>query len=78
MDHSIEPLEDREGGEDTREAALLQQIRKNGHDGRGTGKRAFLVKVSHVGGHKFAGNVIVYSPSGTGVWYGRVSPEKVS
>ncbi|CAF4351765.1 unnamed protein product, partial [Rotaria sp. Silwood2] len=27
------------------------------------------LKISHVGGHKFAGNVIVY-PSGT--WYGRV------
>jgi len=29
------------------------------------------VKVSHIGGHKFAGNVIVYPG---GVWYGRVLP----
>lgn len=28
---------------------------------------------SHVGGHKFAGNVIVYGPQG-GHWYGRVKP----
>jgi len=28
------------------------------------------LKISHVGGHKFAGNVIIY-PSGT--WYGRVT-----
>lgn len=29
------------------------------------------IQVSHIGGHKFAGNVIVYP---TGVWYGRVLP----
>jgi len=29
------------------------------------------VLISHIGGHKYAGNVIVY-PSGT--WYGRVTP----
>jgi hypothetical protein len=29
------------------------------------------LKISHVGGHKWAGNVIVYPP---GVWYGRVTP----
>jgi hypothetical protein len=80
VDHSIGPLEDRDGDEATREMGFLQQIRRGEgrHDGYGAVKRALLVKVSHVGGHKFAGNVIVYSPSGTGVWYGRVFPEKVS
>ena len=45
--------------------------------------------VSHTGGHKFAGNVIVYIPpgfrtdgemsplAGQGVWYGRVEPRHV-
>lgn len=47
--------------------------------------------ISHIGGHKFAGNVIVYLPptlrtpdglaahplAGYGVWYGRVQPEHV-
>lgn len=46
--------------------------------------------VSHVGGHKFAGNVMVYIPprlkkqngedhelAGCGVWYGRVEPKHV-
>lgn len=39
---------------------------------------------SHLSGHKFAGNVIVYLPSilegggtGLGVWYGRVEPKHV-
>ncbi|KAM3423836.1 hypothetical protein BST61_g1235 [Cercospora zeina] len=41
--------------------------------------------ISHVGGHKWAGNVIVYIPpkftsnalAGKGIWYGRVAPEHV-
>jgi leucyl-tRNA synthetase len=41
--------------------------------------------ISHIGGHKFAGNVIMYIPpsmtgnalKGSGVWYGRVGPENV-
>lgn len=30
-----------------------------------------MLSVSHIGGHKFAGNVIVYPG---GIWYGRVQP----
>ncbi|KAK4227084.1 altered inheritance of mitochondria protein 32 [Podospora fimiseda] len=46
--------------------------------------------ISHIGGHKFAGNVIIYLPpglktgsgkphplSGHGIWYGRVEPRHV-
>jgi (2Fe-2S) ferredoxin len=41
--------------------------------------------ISHIGGHKFAGNVIVYIPpsltghplKGMGIWYGRVAPQHV-
>ncbi|OLN85035.1 Altered inheritance of mitochondria protein 32 [Colletotrichum chlorophyti] len=46
--------------------------------------------ISHIGGHKFAGNVIVYIPpglknaggekhplAGKGIWYGRVEPKHV-
>ncbi|KAI5820106.1 Sucrase/ferredoxin-like-domain-containing protein [Pyronema omphalodes] len=32
---------------------------------------------SHLSGHKFAGNVVVYLPQGWGVWYGRVGTEQV-
>lgn len=31
---------------------------------------------SHIGKHAWAGNVIVYFPSGSGVWYGRVDPKE--
>ncbi|KAF8979084.1 hypothetical protein BGZ46_005824 [Entomortierella lignicola] len=30
--------------------------------------------VSHIGGHKFAGNVIVHKSEGQAIWYGRVEP----
>lgn len=47
--------------------------------GNGAGK-ARVGLISHIGGHKWAGNVIIYMPSGKlqgGVWYGRVAPEHV-
>ena len=52
---------------------------------RDVGVEATVGLVSHVGGHKFAGNVIIYLPpdqgnaelSGAGVWYGRVGPEHI-
>jgi hypothetical protein len=49
------------------------------------GIEADVAQISHIGGHKYAGNVIVYLPPsleghalrGTGIWYGRVGPENV-
>jgi hypothetical protein len=46
---------------------------------------ADVAQISHIGGHKYAGNVIIYLPpclshnalKGTGIWYGRVGPENV-
>lgn len=46
-----------------------------------------ISQISHIGGHKFAGNVIIYIPpilekqghplAGKGIWYGRVEPKHV-
>lgn len=41
--------------------------------------------ISHIGGHVYAGNVIIYVPpslkthplAGRGIWYGRVNPSRV-
>lgn len=33
-----------------------------------------VIYVSHVGGHKFAGNVIIYRDTGEGIWMGLVEP----
>ena len=56
----------------------------------GGGRAARVAAISHVGGHKYAGNVIVYVPpgwvgedgkesplAGKGIWYGRVEPKHV-
>lgn len=56
----------------------------------GQGKTTARVGIiSHIGGHKFAGNVIIYLPpdlkmgnephplAGCGIWYGRVDPKNV-
>ncbi|KAI8337415.1 Sucrase/ferredoxin-like-domain-containing protein [Chlamydoabsidia padenii] len=49
-------------------------LRENDIDEYGEKGTAVLM-VSHVGGHKFAGNLICYTHQGTrGVWYGRVKP----
>jgi (2Fe-2S) ferredoxin len=53
-------------------------------------KTARVGLISHIGGHKFAGNVIVYIPpgmttesgnshalAGCGIWYGRVEPKHI-
>ncbi|KIJ70322.1 hypothetical protein HYDPIDRAFT_122003 [Hydnomerulius pinastri MD-312] len=40
-------------------------------------RKALILRNSHIGGHKFAGNVIIYTPRGASVWYGRVTPHDV-
>lgn len=49
------------------------------------GHRPKVALISHIGGHVFAGNVIIYFPptqtghalAGKGIWYGRVEPRHV-
>lgn len=53
-------------------------------------RTARVGQISHIGGHKFAGNVIIYLPptfknsagnphplAGHGIWYGRIDPKHV-
>lgn len=61
------------------------------HEAAATSPTARVGLISHIGGHKFAGNVIVYLPpslrssdckekhplAGHGIWYGRVEPKHV-
>ncbi|TDZ12816.1 Altered inheritance of mitochondria protein 32 [Colletotrichum spinosum] len=75
-----------EGGE-RGEIAAPEEVGE-GHEEGQTAARVGLI--SHIGGHKFAGNVIVYIPpglgdagggkhplAGKGIWYGRVEPKHV-
>ncbi|PSN70680.1 hypothetical protein BS50DRAFT_673458 [Corynespora cassiicola Philippines] len=78
------------GGRDQR-CGILGPVLKEGFE-RELARRGIEGEVgviSHIGGHKYAGNVIVYVPpgykaeagenalQGSGVWYGRVGPEHV-
>jgi len=69
-------MEEIPGAEDEREAKAIQQLKRLQLTETGT-KRALILFNSHIGGHKFAGNIIIYFPNGTGVWYGRVSSHEV-
>jgi len=51
---------------------IMEQLRATCAE-RGLLDQVAVMGCSHVGGHKFAGNVIVYSSAG-GHWYGRVKP----
>jgi (2Fe-2S) ferredoxin len=74
-----------EAGPDRKEELLLGN---GGVEGVRKGARVGLI--SHIGGHKFAGNVTLYFPpgmkgrdgkghglAGCGIWYGRVEPKHV-
>ncbi|KAF8897308.1 Sucrase/ferredoxin-like-domain-containing protein [Infundibulicybe gibba] len=67
------PLEDqqytREEAEDHINSRLTEMT---------TAKRALILRSSHIGGHKYAGNCIIYTPQGSSVWYGRVTPHEVN
>ncbi|KAI0677141.1 Sucrase/ferredoxin-like-domain-containing protein [Trametes maxima] len=69
-------LEDLKGSPDEKRAAILAQLK--GVDAEHADhKRALILYCSHIGGHKYAGNVIINTPRGASVWYGRVTPHEV-
>lgn len=51
------PLEESNVTSEEREEIIADELRQSTES-----KRALIVKVSHVGGHKYAGNVIVSVP----------------
>jgi len=68
------PLEDYPDGDD-KEAELNRRLQELDES---LPKRALVLMTSHIGGHKYAGNVIIYMPQGAGVWYGRVTTHEVA
>ncbi|KAI9001116.1 Sucrase/ferredoxin-like-domain-containing protein [Trametes punicea] len=70
------PLENLPGSEDEKHAAVLERL-KAVHAAHAEHKRALVLFCSHVGGHKYAGNMIINTPRGVAVWYGRVSTHEV-
>ncbi|KAL6309611.1 Sucrase/ferredoxin-like-domain-containing protein [Sparassis latifolia] len=70
------PLEEFKGTAEEKDAEVLRQL-KLAAAGNGE-KRVLILRNSHVGGHKFAGNVIINTPHGVSVWYGRVTAHEIN
>lgn len=86
-------LEDIKGPDEDREEEFLRRLQTIADSNEP--KKALILKTSHIGGHKYSGNVVVslryvwdltcsapfpvqiYTPQGSGVWYGRVTPHEV-
>ncbi|KAF7968882.1 hypothetical protein HWV62_28908 [Athelia sp. TMB] len=73
LDHAVgPPLEAFKGTKEEQEAEITAQLKALPAQ-----RRALILKNSHIGGHKFSGNAIIYTPQGSGVWYGRVTTHDV-
>ncbi|KLO11261.1 hypothetical protein SCHPADRAFT_999075 [Schizopora paradoxa] len=70
------PLEELPSTTDRAQEAL-RQLQSLSDPASSTTKKALILKNSHFGGHKYAGNVVINYPNGAGVWYGRVTPHEV-
>jgi hypothetical protein len=67
----------------------LEEVQRIQGEAGPEGTTARVGRISHIGGHKFAVNVIIYLPphmkmgdmphplAGHGIWYGRVEPKNV-
>lgn len=60
ISESTPPLEEIEGTEQERENEVIRRLKALEDEVQ---KKALILKNSHIGGHKFAGNVIVSSTS---------------
>lgn len=72
LDEVEDCLEKLDGTEAERSNAAHEQLRAASAQ-----KRALILGVSHTGGHKWAGNVQIFTPQGVGIYYGRVTPHDV-
>ncbi|KAJ7283858.1 Sucrase/ferredoxin-like-domain-containing protein [Mycena rebaudengoi] len=72
-EHIVEPpLEQFEGTAAEREEHIMQELRA-----LPAAKKVLILRNSHSGGHRYAGNCIIYTPAGSSVWYGRVTTHEV-
>ncbi|KAJ7591315.1 Sucrase/ferredoxin-like-domain-containing protein [Mycena floridula] len=66
------PLEEFQGNEAEKESHVRRQLESLSAE-----RRVLILKNSHIGGHKFAGNCIIYTPQGSGIWLGRITEHDV-
>ncbi|KAJ7179343.1 Sucrase/ferredoxin-like-domain-containing protein [Mycena filopes] len=73
LEHMVEPpLESFAGTTEEKDRYITDELKA-----RASAKKALILRNSHMGGHKYAGNCIIYTPGGSSVWYGRVTTHEV-
>ncbi|KAJ7174148.1 Sucrase/ferredoxin-like-domain-containing protein [Mycena crocata] len=73
LEHIIDPpLEKFRGTEEEKNAHITATLKT-----LQMANRALVLYNSHMGGHKYAGTCMIYTPNGSSVWYGRVTPHEV-
>ncbi|KAJ7086660.1 Sucrase/ferredoxin-like-domain-containing protein [Mycena epipterygia] len=73
LEHIVEPpLEHFSGTPDEKALHIADELKA-----LSAAKKALILRNSHMGGHKYAGNCIIYTPQGSSVWYGRVTTHEV-
>ncbi|KAJ7499152.1 Sucrase/ferredoxin-like-domain-containing protein [Mycena latifolia] len=73
LEHIVEPpLEQFSGTPDEKALYIADELKALPE-----AKKALILRNSHMGGHKYAGNTIIYTPQGSSVWYGRVTTHEV-
>ncbi|KAJ7170251.1 Sucrase/ferredoxin-like-domain-containing protein [Mycena crocata] len=73
LEHMTDPpLEKFHGTEEEKNAHITHKLKS-----LQLAKKALILYNSHMGGHRYAGNCIIYTPNGSSVWYGRVTPHEI-
>ncbi|KAF7301470.1 hypothetical protein MIND_00712400 [Mycena indigotica] len=73
LEHIVDPpLEKFSGSAEAKERHIADELRA-----LPATRKALILRNSHIGGHKFSGNCVLYLPSGSCIWYGRVSTHEV-
>ncbi|KAJ7774311.1 Sucrase/ferredoxin-like-domain-containing protein [Mycena maculata] len=73
LEHIVEPpLERFSGSPDDKAIHITDELKAISG-----AKKALILRNSHMGGHKYAGNCIIYTPQGSSVWYGRVTTHEI-
>lgn len=67
------PIEEWEGTPEEKEKRFETNLQETSK----ASERVGVFMVSHIGGHKFSGNVVIHFPNGTCLYYGRVTPADI-
>ncbi|WWD17679.1 hypothetical protein CI109_102120 [Kwoniella shandongensis] len=71
------PLEEVEGSEAEREAEVGKRIKSIDSVDGGDGGEVGIFNINHLGGHRYAGVMLILFPSGAYISYGRVTPQEI-